>query len=483
MMNTKLSVLFKLLIAKSLLCGGVFAQAPNLVFVFPDQMRGEAMGFLGKEKVFTPNLDQFASESIVFTEAVCNYPVCSPTRAMILTGQYPHANGVISNCTSKSGEYGIELKQDAQCWSDVLKAKGYSLGYIGKWHLDTPLEPYINTYNNKGEVKWNEWCPPERRHGFDYWHAYGTYDNHLNPMYWDTKATREEYEYVDKWGPEHEADKAVAFITNKNGEYRDGSKPFALVVSMNPPHTGYNLVPQKYKDVYKEVDVESLVTKPNIPEKGSKWGDHYRKHIKDYYAAITGVDEQFGRIVEALKAEGINQNTIVVFTSDHGDCIGTHGMITKNNYYEESMKVPMIIRYPAKIKARRDDLLISTPDLYPTLMHLMDLQDAIPASVEGANYGDYLISKKGAIPSSQLYMKIPMDNSGGGTRGVRTDRYTYVVEKKEANALKVVLFDRLKDPYQLNNLAGTNPELENKLRQQLQSWLNRNNDPWIMPDL
>ena len=151
--------------------------------------------------------------------------------------------------------YGVELSKEAVCWSDVLKEEGYRTAYIGKWHLDAPYRPYVDTYNNKGEVAWDEWCPPERRHGFDKWIAYGTYDNHLKPMYWDTKSGREEFYYVNQWGPAYEADRAIEFIRTE-GTKTD--RPFAMVVSMNPPHTGYELVPETYKRLYDSLDVEAL---------------------------------------------------------------------------------------------------------------------------------------------------------------------------------------------------------------------------------
>ncbi|MCD6194509.1 MAG: sulfatase-like hydrolase/transferase, partial [Candidatus Aminicenantes bacterium] len=149
-------------------------------------MRGQALGFLHEEIVFTPNLDRCARESVVFSQTVSNYPVCSPFRASLMSGKYPPSHGVLGNCNSKSAEYGYELKTNERCWSDILKEKGYSLGYIGKWHLDNPHKPYVKCYNNTEKFAWNEWCPPERRHGFDFWYAYGTYDRHLNPMYWTT---------------------------------------------------------------------------------------------------------------------------------------------------------------------------------------------------------------------------------------------------------------------------------------------------------
>lgn len=221
---------------------------PNLLIILVDQWTGHALGFEKGEPVITPNLDALSRRSLVLEQMVSNYPVCSPARAMLMTGKYPLKNHVYSNVNSSSAPFGIELPTDIVCWSDVLKANGYSNGYIGKWHLDSPHKPFILTYNNFGESAWNEWTPPDRRHGFDYWYSYGTYDIHNHPMYWDTKAPRDSFHYVNEWGPIHEAKKALAFMRNDNGEYREKNKPFSLVVSMNPPHSEYKTVPQKYYD-------------------------------------------------------------------------------------------------------------------------------------------------------------------------------------------------------------------------------------------
>lgn len=234
---------------------------PNLLVIMADQFRGNAMGFRGVESVMTPNFDKFAKQAVVFNQAVSGYPVSSPARGMFLSGAYPHSNGVITNCQSQSATQDVELKQDMVCWSDVLKAEGYNTSYIGKWHLDKPYKPYVNCSNNWGAIAWNEWCPPERRHGFDYWTAYGTYDNHLKPLYWGTEDTRDGFYYVDQWGPEYEADQAIAYLESISGS----DKPFAMMVSMNPPHTGYELVPGKYKQLYTNLNVDSIVnTMPHL---------------------------------------------------------------------------------------------------------------------------------------------------------------------------------------------------------------------------
>jgi len=306
------SLILLIVIAMFAAAGAISAndlpEHPNLVFVFPDQMRGQAMGFLGQEPVVTPNLDRFAAESLVFTQAVSNYPVCSPYRAMLMTGKYPYANGVISNCNSNTAPFDNELRQSDRCWSDVLNDKGYSLGYIGKWHLDAPYKPYVESYNNSERFAWNEWCSPQRRHGFDFWYAYGTFDRHLAPEYWSTDMTRDERARVDQWGPEHEADLAVEYLHNKDGKYRRPDRPFALVVAMNPPHMPYQAVPQKYIDVYADKTPEELIARGNVNLKeNAKGAKLARGQTKNYFAMITGVDEQFGRILQALKEAGLDR--------------------------------------------------------------------------------------------------------------------------------------------------------------------------------
>jgi len=452
---------------------------PNLVIVFPDQMRGSAIGFLNEEPVLTPQLDKFAREAVVLTNAVSNYPVCSPTRAMLMSGKYPFSNGVIDNCLSRTAPKGVELKESEVCWSDVLKENGYSLGYIGKWHLDSPYAPYIDCANNKGKYKWNEWCPPNRRHSFDYWYAYGTYDYHLRPLYWSNDAGRNDFHYVDQWGPEHEADKAIEYIKNTNGKLRSSEDPFALVVAMNPPHTGYSFVPDKYKAIYKDMPIEKLTQRPNIPDEGTKWGEHYRKNVKDYYACITGVDEQFGRIVDCLGEEGLKENTIVLFISDHGNCLGIHDQVTKNNPYEESMRIPFLLRYPGKIKPRRDDMLMSIPDIYPSLLELMGFKNQIPKDVEGISYAKSLRGMSDKDADFQTYVFVDYDNYKLGKRGLRTKRYTYIEErKKEGDELAVTLFDRINDPYQQTNIAPAHEKLCKRFRKMLYKELNNKNDPW-----
>ncbi|MEE2887620.1 MAG: sulfatase [Planctomycetota bacterium] len=457
------------------------ASSPNLVFIIADQWRGQALGFLGQEKVETPHLDALARESLVFTEAVSNYPVCSPYRAMLLSGQYPFRNGVYSNCNSQTTPFGCELKQTTRCWSDVLAKQGYSMAYVGKWHLESPREPFVESYNNRPNFAWNEWTPPERRHGFAFWHAYNTFDRHLKPEYWETTMSRDDRLKVDRWGPEHEADVAIKYLRNAGGSSRIADRPFAMVVSMNPPHMPYGQVPQRYIDRYAGVKNSVLLGgRPDLQPVDSRWGRYTRRNLRLQYAMMTGVDEQIGRILQALEDLGLADDTIVVFTSDHGDCLGLQGKISKNNHYELAMRVPLIVRWKRGLPARRDDLLISVPDLYPTLLGLMGLGDQVPDEVEGVNHAGLFRSGRGRRPAFQLYMWCPPGKLAEGRRGVRTHRYTLVVDRTGGKPEKVVLRDRQADPYQMQDFATDRPEVVRALRdQQLVPLLRRIGDPWL----
>ena len=461
----------------SLAMPAIAQEKPNLVVIIADQWRGDALGWLGKEPVRTPCLDRLAENGVNFTNAVSSYPVSSPARAMLMTGLYPPHSKVTGNCNSENTPYDIELATEARCWSDVLSEQKYDLAYIGKWHLDAPRKPYVDTYNNKWAIAWNEWCEPSRRHGFKYWEAYGTYDYHLRPMYWSTNDTRDNFHYVDKWGPEYEADKAIEYISSPQ---RQNGKPFALVVSMNPPHTGYELVPEKYKEMYRDIDVEAICKKrPDIMPSGTKMGDYFRRNICNYYACMTGVDENVGRIVAELKNKGLLENTIVVFTSDHGIQMGAHEIEGKDIFYDSSMRIPLIISWQGKIKPRKDaKTSIAFADLYPTLLSLLGQKRNIPKEVQTNDLSTLILEGKEDKDIVQPYYFLNPNDSTTGYRGLRGERYTFVQRIKKGVADSVMLFDREADPYQMKNIAKEEPKLTDEWKAKLRTWLIKNNDPF-----
>lgn len=254
-----------------------------------------------------------------------------------------------------------------------------------------------------------------------------------------------------------------------------------MVVSMNPPHTGYELVPETYKRLYDSLDVEALARQlPYIPEKGTPEGDYFRENICNYYACITGVDEHVGRIVQALKDCGVYDNTLIVFTSDHGVCMGGHGVEGKNVFYEESMRIPMICCWKDKLHPQKSDLPMAFADLYPTLLSLMGMEAQIPASVQTHNWGPLLLNEEIQTPEEAFqpyYFCVPSDSTSG-RRGIRTARYTYVTEVEEGQPTHVWLYDRLHDPSQLHNLAESQPALCDSLKRTLSSWLEQTHDPF-----
>jgi arylsulfatase A-like enzyme len=456
---------------------------PNIVVILVDQWRGQAQGYMQKEKVFTPNVDALANEGVALTQMVSNYPVCSPARAMFFSGTWPFKNKVHANCNSKSAPYGVALPTDIVCWSDVLKQQGYSNGYIGKWHLDAPYQPYIPVANNVGDVAWDEWTPFDRRHGFDYWYAYNTYDYHNRPMYWDTKAPRDSFHYVDEWGPIHEADKAIDFMDNK-GNVRNPNAPFALVVSINPPHSPYNTAPAKYHEPYNNIPLDSLLTDADIPPAGTKMGDQYRKDVKDYYSSITGVDAQIGRIINALKERKMFDNTIIVFIADHGNCLGKHDEESKNNIYEESLHIPFIICWKGKIKPAMDNSFLgSIPDVYPTLLDLAGLKSKIPQSVDGKSYASYFLKGKGDQPSEQIIMGAmaydTLQKGQSGFRGIRTAQYKLAYQKTKKKT-EAFLFDLQADPFEQHNLYSKDNAQVKLMKPKLAAWLKEHNDPFTL---
>ena len=183
----------------------------NLIYLFADQWRRDAWGLYDPE-ILTPNLNRLAEEGAVFDRAYSSCPLCSPNRACLLTGKQPGATNVFTNCKP---DVDAHLKEDTLCVSDVLKREGYSTGYIGKWHLDRP----------DGRGGWDAYTPPgKKRHGFDFWYSYGTYNDHLHPHYWDTEGN---YIEISRWSPEHETDVALDFL-QKNREKR-----FALFLSFH----------------------------------------------------------------------------------------------------------------------------------------------------------------------------------------------------------------------------------------------------------
>ncbi len=426
------------------------AKRPNLLYVFADMMRSQAMGCSGNEQVITPNLDLLAKQGMRLSNATSTFPICCPYRAMLMTGRFPLSTGVITN--------GPPLPEHELCIAEVLKATGYQTGYVGKWHL--------NGHGGMNAAK-NQFVPPgPKRQGFDYWAATNFIHNYFNSYYY--RDTNEKIP-IEGWEPDTQTDLAIKYM-----EQHKGDEPFCLFLSYGPPHDPY-IAPEKFKKMY---DADKLKFRPNVfLDLGNK------EILLNYYAAITSLDWNMGRLMEAMDRLGIADDTIVIFTSDHGDMLYSLYLFQKQWPYEESASVPFIIRWPKKIKPDQvNDLLLGSVDIMPTLLGLTGV--GIPNSVEGRDLSGFLLGTAAEPePDSALIEVVTpcgrsQDRNGmRAWRGVKTKRYTYARFHDE----DWVLIDNKYDPYQRRNLIYNSEykPLRDKLNNKLQQWLKKTNDPFL----
>ena len=480
-------------------------QRPNIVYVFPDQMRNYALEFWRQpdfqgcinsqtDPVHTPRLNQFARESVVLTSAQSNCPLSSPHRGSLLTGMYPNKSGIPLNCNSSRPI--SSLRTDPVCWSDVMSRAGYDCGYIGKLHAQFPTK---NSPQNPGQYvedrnpAWDAYTEPQQRHGFNYWYSYGTFDEHKNPHYWDKDGRRHD---PHEWSPIYEAKKAVDYINNRHGE-RDGNKPFFLMVGMNPPHSPYRSLTDCMEEdymLYADRPLDSLLVRQNARRDMKK-----AESVRYYFASVTGVDRAFGMILDALKAAGLDDNTIVVFTSDHGETMCSQGTDDpKNSPYSESMNVPFIVRYKGRLAPHTDDMLLSSPDIMPTMLGMVGLHDSIPGVTQGRDLSPLFFApdtKAVARPDAALYIQnVDGKKDADGlvldyfpsARGLKTARYTLAVYiTRDYKRKQVLLFDDKADPYQMHNLAEepkSKPVLK-QLAKRMGEILDEIDDPWAKLNL
>ncbi len=458
-------------------------QQPNLLFIFADQMRQMSFGADKTDPAITPHLDSFARESLELTQAISSCPLSSPYRGMLMTGRYPFNNGVIGNCQSGNAAYGVTWRPGDTSFSDVLYKAGYSTAYVGKLHLTSPAP--------SDEKVYQAYTPVNERHHFEYWYSYGAEDTHLHPAYWIGNASEGDYKRFDEWSPEHEANVIVEYLKNSQLQRRPG-RPFALFWSINPPHPPYDQVPQKYLDFYKDKTYKELLTRKNVrfdkaaadvaqhlgaTRNAAQLAQRYAQH---YFAAVTGVDEQVGRVLQALKELGMDKNTVVVFTSDHGEMMASHGLMSKNVWYEEAMRIPFAVRWPGKIKPSINRTAMFSPqDVMPSILGILGVQKDLPRKIDGKDFSPLFLGRDFNAPRQAFYFYNDIGQPNVGTRGLRTLTHTFVVAALRDGTYQYFLYDRTSDPLELRNVAPKNTELCKVILQHLVVELRSANDPWV----
>lgn len=419
---------------------------PNVVFLLADQWRAQAVGFAGDRNARTPRLDRLAAQSVVLTTAVSTCPVCSPYRASFITGCYPVNHGVFVN--------DVSLSREAVSLAQAFAGGGYKTAYIGKWHLD-------------GHGR-SSFIPRERRQGFEFWRACECTHNYNRSLFY---ADTGEKQFWKRYDAEAQTEEACEYIK----AHRDG--PFLLVLSWGPPHNPYETAPERFRRLFKP---EEIQLRPNVPPESEAMA---RRDLAGYYAHCAALDECAGRIVETLGESGIADNTILVFTSDHGDMLGSHGEIRKQRPWDESILVPFVVRWPNGLgrSGRKLSAPLNTPEIMPTLLGLCGIK--VPETVEGEDRSAWLRGQEGDADRAALISCVSVfgewtrDKGGREYRGVRTTRYTYVRSLDGP----WLLYDSQEDPYQQHNLIGEakHAQTQTHLESLLQTELKRHKDEFL----
>lgn len=428
---------------------------PNVLFILADEWRAQSTGYNGDPNVRAPVLDRLAAESANFENMISICPVCCPYRGSLMTGQYPLTHGVFIN--------DVEFKPNGTTLGQAFARAGYHTGYIGKWHL------YGSPDGKYGRRL--AYIPPEKRFGFHYWKACECTHNYNHSLYYEDDDPKAKY-----W-PGYDAiaqtEDACRFI-ERQAKTRD---PFFLLLSLGPPHFPYTTAPERYAALYRDREIR---LRPNVPE---SWRQEATGILRGYYAHMAALDDCLAQLLGALDRAGVAEDSIVVFTSDHGDMMRSQGLTTKLHPWDESIRVPFLLRYPRKLgrKGRRIRTPLASPDIMPTLLRMAGI--AVPDSVQGTDYSKLAAGGPASPPDTAAFLNLPVPITEARRygfaeyRGLRTERYTYV----RSIHGPWLLYDNDKDPYQMHNLCGRgeHQELQARLDRALDTRLRQLHDDFL----
>ncbi|MGF1485157.1 MAG: sulfatase [Opitutales bacterium] len=448
------------------------SRRPNVLWIFGDQHRAQALGYAGDPNVYTPNLDTKAETGVVFGGAVGGCPLCCPFRGSLLSGRYPH-NAVPGH------EYPLDPALPTV--ATAFNAHGYRTSYFGKWHVDGWHER-----DGRGGTHTIPW---ERRGGFTDWVGY---ENNNAP--WDcwVHGHMEEAEVEMYRLPGYETDELtnllLEYLRDRGEALKNNpeAEPFFAVLSVQPPHDPYG-APAEFMEGHNAASVEF---RANVPE--IDWvRQQAARELAGYYAMIENLDWNVGRINDALKEAGLDEDTHVLFFSDHGDMHGSHGQFRKTSPWEESLRVPCVLYgmgdtyYSGKRSHADNAILFNHVDYAPTSLGLCGLP--IPEWMEGTDYAHHRVW--GCEPSQPdpdsafIQLVVPTGHAHSLDRAwrgvVTTDGWKYVCIEHQP----LMLFNLNDDPYEQMNLAHNSAYRQKRraLQDRLAQWITDTGDCFALP--
>ncbi len=414
------------------------AERPNILFIFTDDQPQICMGCMGNEHIQTPNMDRLAADGVLFTNAFVTTAICCSNRACILTGQHMRRHGI------RGFQAPLSAEAFARTYPALLQKAGYRTGYLGKFAVGS-TRPEIRHLS----------LPAER---FDFWFGFPQAINF-----------RQEVDGEVRYLTTLMEEKAVEFLRTNPTD-----RPFCLTVALKEPHGPWNYYDPEVPDPYQDSHMPPPPTftqqhyhaQPEFIRNslnggsGPRWfkdSEVYQEHTRKFYRLITRADLALGRIMAALKDAGLDENTVVIYSSDHGSMLGAHGLVGKWLMYEESIRVPLIIRdprLPAKLRGRCCDKMALSIDLAATMLALAGVP--VPESIQGRDLiplvRDEPVEWREDWYYEHIYNTKPPRRPIVKSEGVRTDRwkYTYYPEIKPPYEQ---LFDLEGDPREEHNLA------------------------------
>lgn len=404
----------------------------NILILISDQLRRQALGCYGDHDAITPNIDQLAADGVCFQNACSTYPVCVPFRFTLMTGETAHSRLIPA----------IEwaMSPTERTLADEFNAAGYETAYIGKWHLDgghgrmgSARQCGLTPVRRSNQGRWKRWFGFELRN-----EPYDTYyfvDDDLRPR------------RIEGYQTDGLYDLGMEFIRSC-----PSSKPFCTVISVEPPHDPF-VAPPELAAKWAE---REITLPPNFSARDTEQRAKYIADRKRYYAMVENLDQNVGRLRAFLEEQGLAENTLIVFMSDHGELNGAHGLMEKQWPYEESVGIPLLVYDPRCTAGKKVKTPVCTEDLFPTILGLAGL--TVPDDKPGEDLSPLVRGEMEKLSRDGVMLEFVAEHRASMVfhqevwRAFRTERFKYTVKGDKFGGKPWQFFDLQSDPYEMNNL-------------------------------